>query len=110
MGVAGLGLAPQPQHALRGVTLQRRVSKPIPAIGLQQQIHEPVAEAAHAVEEQDGFKLVRLTGQIFMVAMVRPVSLTRAIRSTVGRVVHRSASFTGPGSSWHGLFTGPRSS
>lgn len=89
-GLAVAGLVIHPKHALRRFALQRRVSKPILAIGLQQQIDEPVAQAAHAVEEEDGAALVRLTGHIFMVGAVRPVTLTRALRFTVGRVIHRA--------------------
>ena len=89
-GLAVAGLVIHPKHALRRVALQRRVSKPVPAIGLQQQIDEPVAQGAYAVEEEDGSALVRLTGHIFMVGAVRPVTLTRALRFTVGRVIHRA--------------------
>ena len=38
MGATGLDLSLdlRSEHALRGVTLQRRISKAVPAIGLQQ--------------------------------------------------------------------------
>ena len=63
------------QESARGFALQRRVSKPVLAIGPQHKVDEPVAEAAHAIEKQDRLPVFRFT---------------------VGRVVHRHASFTGP--------------
>ena len=62
-GIARLAapcLAIQPQHASRGFALQRRVSKEGLAVDPQHEVDEPVAEAAHAIEKQDGFPVFRI--------------------------------------------------
>ena len=69
------GLVIHLKESARGFALQRCVSKEVLAIGPQHKVDEPVAEAAHAIEKQDRLPVFRFT---------------------VGRVVHRHASFTGP--------------